>query len=79
MSLVEIIRRHIGERRNERKRKAQLVDYVDKELAAKRVNWAREALKQRPKKEDWHEVIFSDEVHFGYGDEGQAQRCNQIN
>lgn len=28
---------------------------------------------QYPKPEDWYRVWFSDEVHFGYGPEGQLQ------
>lgn len=37
------------------------------------MEWAEEALAKRPRPEDWHDVIFSDETHFGFADEGQAR------
>lgn len=54
------------------KRLAQQVDYVDDNLAAKRLEWSENALALRPQPEDWHEVFFSDEKHYSYGDEDQA-------
>ncbi|KJZ69604.1 hypothetical protein HIM_10992 [Hirsutella minnesotensis 3608] len=61
------------ERRGWYKRKAQQVDYTDPKLAARRIEYAKEALAQRPEKEDWHDIFFSDETHFGYDDERDAQ------
>lgn len=40
---------------------------------AHRQEWATVTYKKYPKHEDWHRVPFSDEVHFGYGPEGQLR------
>ncbi|KJZ73108.1 hypothetical protein HIM_07492 [Hirsutella minnesotensis 3608] len=49
------------------------VEYTDEKLAARRVKYAEKALAERPKKEDWHDIFFSDETHFGYDDKRAAQ------
>ncbi len=38
--------------------------------ALRRVKWAKKMLQERPYKEDWRDVRFSDEVHFGWGPTG---------
>ncbi|CAG9950916.1 unnamed protein product [Clonostachys rosea f. rosea IK726] len=53
------------------KRLAAEVTFTTETQAKQRFNWATEALLARPNPEDWHDVIFSDECHFGYGDEGR--------
>ena len=40
---------------------------------AHRQEWATVMYRKYPKPEDWHRVRFSDEVHFGYGLEGQLR------
>ncbi len=45
--------------------------------AERRVEWATVMLSKYPKKEDWFRVRFSDEVHFGYGPEGQLHIIRQ--
>jgi hypothetical protein len=47
-------------------------DYVDDKLAARCFKWAEKMLAERPRPEDWHDVRFSDEVHFSYGPEGKV-------
>ncbi|KJZ78887.1 hypothetical protein HIM_01660 [Hirsutella minnesotensis 3608] len=49
------------------------LEYTDEKLAARRVKYAEKALLERPEKEDWHDIFFSDETHFGYDDERAAQ------
>lgn len=39
----------------------------------RRLAWANEALTRRPEPENWRDVLFSDECHFGYDDEGTAR------
>lgn len=39
----------------------------------RRVKWATVMLNRYPQPEDWYRVRFSDEVHFGYGPEGQLR------
>lgn len=39
----------------------------------RRVEWATVMLDRYPQPKDWHRVRFSDEVHFGYGPEGQLR------
>ena len=41
------------------------------------MEFARVMLKKYPKPEDWSRVRFSDEVHFGYGPEGQLRIIRQ--
>ena len=43
----------------------------------RRMEFARVKLKKYPKPEDWSRVRFSDEVHFGYGPEGQLRIIRQ--
>ncbi len=40
---------------------------------AYRQEWAKIMYRKYPKPEDWNRVRFNDEVHFGYGPEGQLQ------
>lgn len=39
----------------------------------RRVEWATVMLDRYPQPKDWHRVRFNDEVHFGYGPEGQLR------
>lgn len=55
------------------KRLAQVVEFKNQQEADRRLDWADRALAKRPKKQHWRNVRFSDESHFGYGDEDQAQ------
>ncbi len=41
--------------------------WVDDKLAIKRVKFAEESLRRRPDPDDWKNVRFSDESHFGWG------------
>lgn len=43
----------------------------------RRVKYASTMYEKYPKPEDWHRVRFSDEVHFGYGPEGQLHIIRQ--
>ena len=45
-------------------------NWVEPELAAYRVKWCLIMLQRYPKKEDWYQVRWSDETHFGWGPEG---------
>lgn len=60
-------------RRGIHKRIARQVDFTDEFEASRRLAYAEAARIERPKAEDWRNVYFSDEVHFGYGDEGKAR------
>ena len=40
---------------------------------ADRQEWATVMYRKYPNPEDWHRVRFNDEVHFGYGPEGQLR------
>ena len=40
--------------------------------AQKRVQWAKSALRKRPDPEDWYNIRFSDECHYGYGPQGRT-------
>lgn len=44
---------------------------ISQNLAAKRVERAENQLETHPTYHDWKNVIFSDEVHFGWSDEGE--------
>ena len=43
----------------------------------RRMEFARVMLKKYPKAQEWSRVRFSDEVHFGYGPEGQLRIIRQ--
>lgn len=45
--------------------------FVDEQLAALRVQWAKTMLTKYPLPIDWRHIRFSDEVHFGWGPEGR--------
>ena len=45
-------------------------EWVDPDLAEYRVRWCKIMLEKYPKKEDWYQVRWSDETHFGWGPEG---------
>ena len=45
--------------------------WLDEHMAKRRVAYAHNMLQRYPLEQDWHRVRFSDEVHFGYGPEGQ--------
>lgn len=45
--------------------------WVNRQTAEKRVEHARIMLEQYPEPKDWYEIRFSDEVHFGFGPQGQ--------
>jgi len=44
--------------------------WVNKATASKRVEHARIMLERYPDPKDWYEIRFSDEVHFGWGPQG---------
>jgi hypothetical protein len=44
--------------------------WVNKGTAIHRKEWSKIALHRRPTPEDWHDVRFSDEVHWGFGPKG---------
>jgi len=46
--------------------------WVSPSIATRRLADAKKALQLRPRPEDWHDVRFSDEVHFSLGPEGKA-------
>ena len=45
-------------------------EMIDSDLAKYRVRWCEIMLKRYPKKEDWYQVRWSDETHFGWGPQG---------
>jgi hypothetical protein len=45
--------------------------WISRTNADRRVEWAKNALKERPEPKDWKCVLFSDETHIGYGSPGQ--------
>lgn len=53
-------------------RLAEQAEYKSKADCHWRLVWANEALAQRPEQEDWHDVLFSEENHFDYDDDGRA-------
>lgn len=53
-------------------RLAEQVEYKSKADCHWRLVWTNEALAQRPDQEDWHDVLFSEENHFDYDDDGRA-------
>ena len=46
-------------------------DQIDKYTAQRRVKKGKEFLAKRPKKEDWRDVLFTNECHFYWGLEGK--------
>jgi hypothetical protein len=46
-------------------------DGIPPALVENRVEQARGQLRSHPSWEDWKNVLFSDEVHFGWSDEGR--------
>lgn len=46
---------------------------MDEFEALRRLAYVEAVRKKRLKAEDWRNVYFSDEVYFGYGDEGKAR------
>lgn len=44
---------------------------VSKDLAKRRLKWAKDILKKYPTKEAWRRVRFSDEVYFRLGPQGK--------
>jgi hypothetical protein len=44
--------------------------WVNKSIALHRKEWSKVTLERHPKPEDWHNVRFSDEVHWGFGPQG---------
>ena len=52
---------------------ACLKGWLDEKLCEWWVSYATVMLERYPKPKNWHQVWFSDEVHFGYGPEGQLQ------
>lgn len=55
------------------KRLAAEVAYKSEAEGNRRVAYAEKALSFRPEPENWRDVLFSDECHFGYGDPGRAR------
>jgi hypothetical protein len=51
--------------------------WVSPDHAKRRKKWAEDMLAKYPEKEDWYNVRFSDEVHFGFGDEGTIRVIRQ--
>lgn len=47
--------------------------WINEKSMQKRKDWASDMLTKYPNPEDWNRVRFSDEVHFGYGPEGQLR------
>jgi hypothetical protein len=47
---------------------------VIEQIAEKRVQRAQGQLKSHPLPENWKNVLFSDEVHFGWSDEGRLYK-----
>jgi hypothetical protein len=43
--------------------------WVNQKTAQKRVDWSTFMLERYPEPEDWYRVRFSDECHFGWGDQ----------
>jgi hypothetical protein len=41
--------------------------WISSRMKEQRVNFSREMLQLRPNPDDWKNVRFSDEVHFGFG------------
>ncbi|KAF5657583.1 kinesin related 1 [Fusarium heterosporum] len=54
------------------KRIAKLVDFIDRDLAVRRKDFAEGKYYEKPLPECWDFVFFSDEAHFGYDDEGKV-------
>ena len=46
--------------------------WISQKHAERRLEWAKEALAKRPNPEDWHDVRFSDECHYNYGNDGRV-------
>lgn len=55
------------------KRIAAEVTYKSEAEATRRLEFSTKAIKLRPNPEDWHDLLFSDEVHFGYGPQHKAR------
>ncbi|KAG5743804.1 hypothetical protein H9Q72_014515 [Fusarium xylarioides] len=53
------------------KRIARQIQYKSDADCQAREAWARKELAKRPEPEDWHNVIFTDECHWGFGDEAR--------
>ncbi|KAF5546030.1 HMG box [Fusarium phyllophilum] len=51
---------------------AQEIDYIDLDLQKRRKAWAEKTLALQPLAANWEVIYFSDEVHFGYDDEGKV-------
>ena len=51
--------------------------WVNEKTARRRFDWAKVMLKRYPEKFDWHNVRFSDEVHFGWGPQGKLSIIRQ--
>ena len=51
--------------------------WVNEKTARRRFDWAKVMLKRYPEKSDWHNVRFSDEVHFGWGPQGKLSIIRQ--
>lgn len=55
-----------------------LKGYVNRPTAIARVEFATRMLERFPTKEDWRRVRFSDDVHFGFGPNGQAHIIRKL-
>ncbi|KAL0933239.1 HMG box protein [Colletotrichum truncatum] len=55
--------------RGRAKRIAKQVAHIDEETATRGLQHTESALRARPLASDWHDVVFSDECHFGFADE----------
>jgi len=51
--------------------------YIDEKLAKLRIQWCQHMLEQYPAPEEWRHVRFSDEVHFGWGPQGNIRHCGR--
>ncbi len=50
--------------------------WVKPEVAERRLEYAQCMLEKYPEPEDWYHVRFSDEVHFGWGPQGECIPCS---
>jgi hypothetical protein len=64
------IARGMGDTMGDSKCIACQKQWVNKSTALHRKEWSKVTLERHPKPEDWHNIRFSDEVHWGFGPHG---------